>query len=261
MGLVELSGKTKKITPLKSPLTNTDCVLYKYLVEEYRSSGKSGRWVTIASGDSLSCSFWLDDGTGKIMVFPYGAELFWPIDYEFNTRGWGSLPPNLVGFMDSNAISYKSWLGARRLRFKEWYVCEDETIYVLGTAKASEISTIGHKEQLMQRLAELKRNQEKMKEVDIDKDGKVSLEEWDLAVAKVEEQVLKEALKAAPPENSDDVIITKGDVEKIFIISDYSQKDLTKKLSVQSLLGIYGGAALSLFLLGYILLRLGIFRF
>ena len=85
MGIVELTGKAEVSKGLKSPLTNAECTLYRYTIEEYRRSGKSGHWVTIAKGDSFSCFFWLNDGTGKVMVLPRGAEFIMPVDYEFST--------------------------------------------------------------------------------------------------------------------------------------------------------------------------------
>ncbi|MBM3245568.1 MAG: hypothetical protein FJZ15_07260, partial [Candidatus Omnitrophica bacterium] len=122
MGLVELCGLAENSTLLKSPLTETECVLYKYLIEEYRSSGKSGHWAKIAEGNSFYVPFWLDDGTGKIMVLPQGAELILPVDFECRSTITGSLPDSVIKFMEKSGISYRAWFGRRTLRFKEWYI-------------------------------------------------------------------------------------------------------------------------------------------
>jgi hypothetical protein len=261
LGLVEVKGKAERISPLRSPLTNTECVLYKYLVEEYRQSGKSGRWVTIASGNSFNVAFWLDDTTAKVLVFPQGAELFLPMDYEFSTGMFKTLPPHLINFMERNAIAYKSWFGMRSLRFKEWIIMPGEDVYVLGSAKkTSGDDDEEYREKLMQRITALKNNPDKMKGVDLNKDGRVSIEEWDAAVAKIEQNLLEQELKNSCVDNPIDVIIGKGDTEKLFLISDQSEKELTKKLAWQSLLGIYGAAALSLATLAYILFRFGFLK-
>jgi hypothetical protein len=261
MGLVELCGKAKAIKILKSPLTQTDCVLYLYKVEEYRSSGKSGHWVTIASGNSFDCPFWLEDETGKIMVFPKGAELFLPIDYEYSTGLGRGLSPNLVEFMEVHFIKYRSAFGNLNLRFKECYIKEDALVYILGTAKQTANYLDDHKEKVMQHIAELKNNPQKMQEIDTNKDGQISIQEWDAAVAKLEQEVLEEALDAAQKESPSDVIVAKGDQESIFLISDYSEKQLNQKLSWQSNLGIFGGATLSLLALAYFLYRVKMFCF
>ncbi len=261
MGLVELNGKAEMTKPLKSPLTQVNCVLYRYLIEEYRSSGKSGRWVKIASGNSFYCPFWLDDGTGKIMVFGQGAELILPVDYEYKTVMGVAIPANLIEFMEKNDISYKTWLGKRSLRFKEWFICPGENVYILGSAKKIDGSNVDYQNMLMLRIEELKNSPQKMKEVDFNKDGDITNEEWNKAITELERNLLEDTLKNSPTENPTDVIIGKGDAEEVFIISEYSEKELTETLSAQCLLGIYGGAILSVLLLDYLLIRLGIIRF
>ncbi|MFH1770987.1 MAG: hypothetical protein ABH828_05545 [archaeon] len=76
MGLVEIKGIAEPFRKklLKSPFSEKDCVYYRYTVEEYRSSGKNSRWVTIASGQSNDF-FNLTDDTGTVLVDPKGAEV------------------------------------------------------------------------------------------------------------------------------------------------------------------------------------------
>ena len=261
LGLVELCGKAEKATHLSSPLTKTECVLYKYLVEEYRRRGKSSEWVTIASGDSFYAPFWINDATARIMVFPLRAELILPVDYKFTTGLGKKIPAFLQEFMDTHGISYGSWLFRRTLRFREWFIRPGENVYVLGTAKKTEAPQKDRNSELIGRLERLKADEQKMKEIDLNKDGQVSLEEWDKAVVKVEQELLQEEIKSSAADNPLDVVMGRGDTETVFIISDHSEKDLTKKLARECLLGIFGGAALSLILLGYLLLRLGICKF
>ncbi|MBU4311311.1 MAG: E3 ubiquitin ligase family protein [Candidatus Omnitrophica bacterium] len=259
MGLVELNGKAKKTKPLKSALTKTDCVYYRYTVERYQSSGKSGHWVTVAQGDSNDCVFSLDDGTGNVTVLPCGAEFIMPPDYEFSTGLGRSLPGNLINFLDSNSINYKSFIGNHRMRFKEWRICPDELVYVLGTAKKINDPVNAHKKRLMRRIEELKASPGRMKEVDLNKDGRISAQEWDTAVANIEQGILEEELKSHQADELMDVVVTRGDTEEIFIISDHGQKELVNKLSWQAFLGVFGGAALALVTLWYLLFRFGIF--
>ncbi|MBN2121218.1 MAG: hypothetical protein JW734_09235 [Candidatus Omnitrophica bacterium] len=260
LGLVELTGKAKRDKPLKSPLTGTDCVLYRYTIERYEKRGRSSSWVTIAKGDTYYCPFWIDDGTGKIFVFPQGAEMILPVDYEFTT-GWGrTLPLNLSGFMDRHGIRYRNLFGVATLRFKEWCICPDETVYVLGVAKKSQKNLDDYKDKLFKRIKELKDNPDKMKAVDLNKDGQISPEEWDSAVSKIEQGLLEEEINSCQRNDLADVIIGKGDVEKIFIISDYSQKDLVNTLFWQSLLGVFGGGVVSLVALWLLILRFQLFE-
>jgi len=261
MGLVELYGKAKGENLLTSPLTKTKCVLYQYKIEEYRSSGKSGHWVMVASGNSFLRPFWLDDGTGRVRVITKDAEIILPADYELEIHFGKTIPNNLIEFMQFNNISYKTWVFNKQLRFKEWFVLEDENVYVLGTAKYTKDSFYNHNEQLAMRIKELKNNAEKMKNVDLNKDNVIDQQEWDTAVAYIEHKLLEETLNSSKEENQEDVIVTRGDQEKIFIISDYSQKDLTKKLAWESIFFIGGGVAISLVSLYSCLLCFKFFSF
>ena len=258
MGMVELIGKGKKFKPLKSPLTETECIFYKYTVERYERRGKHSSWVTVAKGDSTFCPFWLNDDTGRVMVLPKGAEFILPVDYQFTSGFQRPLSHNLITFMDKHGIRYKALLGNYSMRFKEWYICPDEKVYILGTARKTH-GADDHKKNLMERLGQLKNNKVKMAEVDLNKDGNISAQEWDLAVAKVEENLLEEELKNSRPDELADIVITKGDTEKLFMISDHGQKELTKRLSWQAFSGVFGGGVLTIVMLWYLLFRLNIF--
>ena len=256
MGLVELIGKAGKTRTFTSPLTHTECVFYRYTVERYESSGRSGHWVVIAKGDSNYCPLWLDDGTGKVMVFPQGAELIMPIDYQFETGFGKSLSNNLVDFMQQNGLRYEGFFGSASLRFKEWFLVPEETICVLGTAQPTGGQISDHKAQLIQRLTALKGNPQKMADVDTNKDGSISVDEWNQAASKVEQELLEEELRLQASGDSVDVVIGKGEAGQVFIISDESQTQLIKSLSWQAFLGVCGGAALSLAMLAYLVYRL-----
>ncbi len=257
MGLLELSGKVEKTILFKSPFTKTECVLYKYLIYEYKRIGlRRGERVTVASGNSFHCPFWLNDETGKIMVYSQGVELFLSVNYEFNQGILNGIPDNLIEFMKENGIRYEGLLCNRNLYFQEWVIKPGENVYVMGSAKKLDTNA-DHKNGLMQRIKELKENSQKLKEVDLNKDGEISMEEWDLAVTKLEQKVLEETLKNAQVENPTDVIIGKGNAETMFMISDQSEKKLIETLSDNSVLSIYGGATLSLVTLIYLLVKFG----
>ena len=76
MGLVEIHGKAKSAFDrlMDSPVTRRPCLFYKVVIERYhRDSRGRGSW----SHYKTACSdlpFYLDDGTGKVLVNPCGAE-------------------------------------------------------------------------------------------------------------------------------------------------------------------------------------------
>ena len=103
------------------------------------------------------------------------------------------------------------------------------------------------------RIKKLKHSPAKVEQIDTNKDGQISQEEWDAAVARLEQELLGEEMQSYQGGESPDVVIGQGKTEKIFIISGYSQKELTKKLSWQALLGVLGGAILALSMLALLI--------
>jgi hypothetical protein len=253
MGLVEICGTAQKTALLKSPFSLTECVLYKYLVEEYRKSGKSGSWQTIVSGDSFYCPFNVNDGTGSMRVLPRSAELLIQAGYTFKSSLMKAYPAPIIEFMETHGIRYKGWLGSRQLRFREWFIREGDTAYVLGTAQRTNDAFDDYRRKLYERLDELKRNAVRMREeVDTNKDGEISQREWDAAVARIEQLLIEETAGQDSHDSPDNVVIAKGQAQTAFLISDYSQKDLLQHLLWQSIAGIFGGALLSLACLWYL---------
>jgi hypothetical protein len=262
MGLVELIGKAKKRTRLISPLSAAECVFYRYTVERYRKRGRHSEWVTIAKGDSTAISFWLDDGTGRILVFPQGCESLMAVDYEFRTGLGKPLPSPLTHFMEQNGLSYKGLFGNHPLRFKEWFILEDETLYVLGTATTtgSDEYLRNYNQRLTERLEALKSDPKELSQVDLNKDGEISVEEWNAVVLRIEKELIEEQLNEPRLQERIETLIGKG-ANEVFIISDSSQKALLRRLSYEALGGVFGGAALSLIMLIYLLSRLNICSF
>lgn len=195
MGLVELIGKAKTISksnaPFKGPLSGADCAYYRFTVERLVRYGRRSHWEAIAKGDSSFCHFWLIDDTGRVAVVPKGADMRIALGYEFTRWGMKALPPNLQAFMDNYHL--KGHAGYT-LAFKEWHIQEGSQVYVLGVAKKSGDFLNEHKKKLANRLSELKKDPKKMAEVDLNKDGQISPEEWDRAVGRIEQELLEETL-------------------------------------------------------------------
>lgn len=108
-GLAEVKGKVVLIDDesLTGPLTSLSCVWYRYLVEEKRGSGKNARWVTI-SDDTQHKRFYCEDRQGRLLVDPNDAEI--------TTR-------------------HKKSSRKGSMRYTEWLLKPDDTLYALGMAK------------------------------------------------------------------------------------------------------------------------------
>ena len=134
LGLVEISGRAQPETELlTSPFGGLPCVYYSYAVEERVSSGKSTRWITIASGTS-DRPFFVRDATGQVLVVPFGADLVLPDERVSRTSWLGELPPLAVAGLSRLGIASNGWMGNKTLRCRESFILPDESIYVMGTA-------------------------------------------------------------------------------------------------------------------------------
>jgi hypothetical protein len=135
MGLVEIFGEVIAWQKtMKGPLSQKDCVYYKYSVEEYRRQGKNSRWVTI-SANSESAPFYLKDDTGKVLVEPKQAKINVEPSLSFES-GMGRDPPKtIIDFLKSRKLSFEGFLGInKKMRYTEWNICPKDKLYIMGSA-------------------------------------------------------------------------------------------------------------------------------
>jgi hypothetical protein len=133
-GQVEVVGRAAGRVVL-SPISDTPCVLWQVEVQEYRGSGKSGRWVTIlkqTSGPPVE----IDDGTGRIWAVPAGAELVLDDDLQATRGLFGTMTPQIEAALERMGIPLRGVFGVRRaLRVRERLIAPGEQIFALGLAE------------------------------------------------------------------------------------------------------------------------------
>ena len=154
-GYIEVVGRGQHqpgSKPLVSRFTGLPCLWYRYVVERKNND----RWEHVESGESDD-TFALNDGSGKLLIDPDGAEIL---------------------------ISNRQTLNREGYRIIEWTLIEGETIYVIGEHvslggphakldKHADISTL---------LSEWKRDKTHLlARFDANRDGEISLEEWENA--------------------------------------------------------------------------------
>jgi hypothetical protein len=224
MGLVEVKGAARPKAVLKSPVTMTECVYYRYKIEKYVRSGKSSHWSVVDEGASTNY-FYVEDDTGKVLADPTEADVRIGRDYQWTGikpgTGWGIF-------------------GGDKMRYSEWWIIEGEPVYVIGTVTRWKDARDDRKFKIAERLRLLKADRERMKEFDRDGDGQISTDEWEQARARIEQDVLREELDH-PVDTTDDFVITRDTTNEVMIISDKSEKDLAR---------LYGWQAFGLFVLG-----------
>ncbi len=137
MGLVEIQGVAHPFKEnLQSPFSKAACVFYHYKIEEHQGSGRSSRWVTIKEYASPDW-FYLQDGTGEVLVNPAGAEFFLRPDrnYRMGSLMGGTEAQVFEEGLIYLGISPQGFLGfSRELRCTETYIAPGDEVYVMGTA-------------------------------------------------------------------------------------------------------------------------------
>jgi hypothetical protein len=234
MGLVELQGTAIPDVLLTGPYTKTPCVYYHIIIERLVRSKNSSHWVKEFEMKT-DIPFFLQDDTGSVVIDPKDADT--------------NLP-----------LRYTSREGDRR--YKEYNITKKEPIYVLGTARRTDsIEDRIHKE-VEVRIREVVENPEGKQELDVNKDMWIDEKEWELAREKIKREVTEEFSKAEKefrdsrhpvPNCLENVIIGKGELEKHFILSNRSEKEMIAHYKYKAFFYTIGGALLTLICLKIVL--------
>lgn len=127
-GYVELKGHviSCESSSLNAPLSGRPCVWYRFHVDRYQRRGKSGNWSRVRRGQS-DTRFMIDDGTGRCLIDPDGAEI-----HAAQRRIWyGNSPTPLQGSHSASAFA-ALLQGGQRYRYTEHLIMEHEPLYALG---------------------------------------------------------------------------------------------------------------------------------
>lgn len=132
--MAELIGKVSPVsTALKGPKSGKDCVYYRFKVERYQAhqskNGTTYTWDTI-SQDVQGVPFYLDDGTGKVMMDVSGDS---GVDALKTFEGVENDPaPKMSMF----GITLSG--GATPMRYTEFSIPVGQPLYVLGLIQEDE---------------------------------------------------------------------------------------------------------------------------
>lgn len=161
-GYIELVGRGRQPpgASLVSPISGLSCLWYRYRVE--RKNGD--RWEYVESGVSHD-TFGVDDDSGSVLVDPDGAEILTSRKQVSNAGGY---------------------------RKTEWTLIEGETIYVIGEhiTLGGPNAVLDKKTDLAILLAEWKVDKTALlARFDANRDGEISLDEWERARQAASDQV------------------------------------------------------------------------
>lgn len=222
-GYVEIVGRGKQPPGEKlfSPVSGLPCLWFRYRIE--RRSGD--RWERVESGVSHD-TFGVDDGSGMLLVDPEGAEIH----------------------AAHKQVSIRD--GYRRT---EWTLIEGDTVYVIGehVTLGGPHARLDKRTDLAALLAEWKADKRTLlARFDKDRDGEISLEEWEAARKAASDEVDRAHLEIRLADGIH--LMRKPAHGRPFLIANREVSQLVRHFRLWSWahLGILGAALAGLTLLG-----------
>jgi hypothetical protein len=225
-GYVELNGQTQLMDGpvIVSPLSGKSCVWYRYKIEEKsehrQANGKSVSYWRVIKQETSGELFLLEDDTGRCVIDPDDADVI-----VTNKRSW-----------------YKQTSVAPR-RYTEELITENEPLYAIGLFKTiANIERQKLKEQISHLLRHWKRDPKQLLDTfDLNRDGELSIEEWERVQLAAEQQVKREHGEHAKQEQLN-VLKQSDHADQVFILSTVSEDKLIKHYkwrTMQYLLGFF----------------------
>ena len=192
-GYVELFGRCEAPpgAPLASPLSATDCCWHAWRIRRRNSRDE---WETVDSGRSVAPLLLVDD-SGRCLVMPEGAEV-------------------LSGHT-------KTWREGER-EYTEWLLLPHTPLYAIGafaTTGADAVAAREERRALTALLADWKRRPAELHaRFDLDRDGRISLREWELARLDARRELARR--RAAAPAAEDEHTMQRPRDGRLFLLAN-----------------------------------------
>ncbi|HUM06288.1 MAG TPA: GIDE domain-containing protein [Terriglobales bacterium] len=130
MGLVEVNGTASGPYTLHSPIAGIPCFLYRTTAWQKSDERRNKEWKKVAE-ETLHVPFFLDDGTGQLLIQPEGAELDLRRDLH-QTYGDTIFSQHATG----EILNFLARHGVRpddNIRIEECCIRPQSQLFVIGT--------------------------------------------------------------------------------------------------------------------------------
>jgi hypothetical protein len=228
LGSVEVSGTVVGPYTLIAPLSQTDCFYYHAIARGSSEEEKKPK------EEILYVPFFLDDGTGRVMVDPRGAQtdLQPSVDDEYSSSTGDAFTRH---FLVRHGISseYPAHL-------EEYCIRAGDRLYVLGTLRenpglesAADCMAHGISQGFLSAAA-------------ADLQRRAAIESILPPASSLPPMQQARPIETEPFDLNPPVVLMKGTSGEPFFISSRSQRDVVEDLSWRSVLYIWGGPVLAL---------------
>jgi len=253
-GYVELEGVASAYQngdALASPLSGRSCLWYHTRIEQRDHAHDRGsdhaRWQLLEEqiSDALFC---LQDETGECVIDPGHADVQTRIDQRWSGSHAAASQPQ-----SSKGVA----LNKGNFRYTERLIVEGDPLFAIGHFQtlAQQQSPADLSLQLRETLREWKAEPQKhLKAFDLDKDGRISAEEWQLAV-----EAARASLKEPQVVSGESHLLSRDpNAKRPYVLASMDQQALNSKLMQQLALKA-GVAVFALAALLWALLQRGFF--
>jgi hypothetical protein len=131
-GSVRVTGAASSVESFDSPVTGAPCLAYQVAVWVEHRTDDTRTWELVLE-EERCCSFWLDDGSGKLRIEPQNAELDLPQTFE-RVFDDGILPADLKNPAQLRGLLERLKLhGTERVRVHERCLQPGARVFAAGT--------------------------------------------------------------------------------------------------------------------------------
>jgi hypothetical protein len=233
LGLVEVSGEVKGPYTIVAPLSEQDCFFYHAIARQ------EGNRTPVE--ETLSAPFFLDDGTGKLLVDGRSAKTDLPPSFSENYSS--HVPDYLHHFLSRHGIP-----SGFPVQLEEFCIRPGDKLFVMGTLRENTPTDAGtYAENFLSAEA-----------ADLQRRGEMEAE-MPAAIAKTSTRVPSTTKASAECDLHPPVILAGQTPREPLFISIRSQREVLRALAWQATLFIWGGPILTLACFWYLLERLGYF--
>lgn len=265
LGPVEASGTATGPYTLISPLAEQECFYYRATAWEKVNPGIISSpigFLCLLFGisvplrkkaeETLCAPFFVDDGTGQLLVNPRGAELeLTPAvsdDYDDSLLDSSPVPGNVQNF-----LARRNALGVPGLKVEEYCIRPGDKLFVLGTLRETPMARRRGGPDEPQPVLPGSLSPEA---ADLQRRGLESVEVPGLELPRFDSQ--QSAAQTRKFNLWPRAVLMKGSTGNPFFISRRSQREVVETLGWKSFVYVWGGPALALAFLWILLERLGV---
>lgn len=131
---VRIVGEVEALRAIAAPLSGRACVYWRVHVEEYRRSGKNGRWHTIVD-EHEGVDFLVRDGDQKALVKTSFVHPVLERDGSWSSGVLNEASPALKAFLAERGHSTEGWIFNKNMRYREGVAEPGEEVAVVGIAR------------------------------------------------------------------------------------------------------------------------------